>query len=324
MDIIVTTEGKEARHWHLSKRSLVIGTDELGKRAFLTTLVTGFAGNLKEHFIVNGRAIEKNDYYFLFAAGLDTIEPELKLGAKSVLKKEITKTVQDHLLDWQTAFDYQTLKELIDQALIPLVTYDSNLAIRFEPELADLIQRSLHITYQASTVEVLTFGQQRLMLFNYLRQQARMLGNQAIICIDEFDLGLTEYERLVVLQQFAALQQELDCYIILTSIRLKYHEQYETKFMYDALCLQKITDFICPYTFIAYCEQQSASDIQNYLTDSEVTRYMIKSLTLDIQQIVFDYFYAAVSYERFIQVYGEIDPIAENFIKSQIMLTKIE
>lgn len=271
-------------HCHLDKFTLILGANNSGKTRLLKHLQYGFDGLDEDDFFVNGQKITKGHYKTIFISAEQNFSDELKLGAKSQLKKELTQIIKEH----QELFQLQPFIDQLEHQLQPFLhqslAFCSHITPHFDASITDFIFRYLTLTVTEN--QTLSTSQQRLLYFDYILSKLPLLSANTCIFFDHFDLGLSLAQSMILYEKLKTTSQQFDGYFILTSSL--FHPWYHTpKILYQNILYPNIEHCLDVPTFIASYEKVSLEDVQSLIPQEEQKIYWLQKIS---QQLLFEFY----------------------------------
>lgn len=192
--------------------NIVYGGNGSGKTEIYNEMISGFLGQLKDKFLVNGEVVLKNQFKVFDIGENDSFSEEMKLGSKSYLKKEIEKRIEESF-DKELESIQKDLEQNIKSKFLHEFSYLDKLELDFKLNLNELVIKN--ISFKTEEKYNYSFSKLRKLKLEMILNQE--LDRNTVILIDHFDLGLSKHNRSQMINRLKEIAESKDCTIILFS-----------------------------------------------------------------------------------------------------------
>ena len=257
----------------IEKINHIIGPNSGGKTRLCNLLSEGFSGKKPKKFLLDGNQIEKSMYSIFYIKDYDNMDLEKSMTSKSIIKHLIsleTDGMDDiQKLAIQEKSDY-LIKE-IKNTILDKVSND-HLTINISLPLHELINKHVELFVNNQSLSIMSSSQKRIAYYDFIFEQVIKDPKPVILIIDEYDMGLSKSNVLIVEKKLQNLVAKQDVVIFISSSNMSnacYHKIYcKEKFISHELLTQDQLIEI-----IANEEKETIEDIREYWDDGEVVSY---------------------------------------------------
>lgn len=292
----------------LERMNLFLGGNGVGKTKICEVLYNGFSGKMKEGFLVNGNLVEKNVYKVFYVNEYSDFLDEVKLGSKSILKKELNYTLDDLEKNEVVQGNLSNLQASVSDFISGNLELMPNMNFKIDLNIRELILKHIEFSYKNIDQEALGYSFLRIayiqVLLNYLKNH----DENCLLIIDGFDNGLSQYSKFNLLREIENALENNQATVILTSADASLY-QYKTNklYIYKNKIIEKLSELIEPYEFISLLEKETKEDVKKYMLKEEVELYFENSSTY-YEYLIANYICSNVRAELFETTFNIINP----------------
>lgn len=208
---------------------VLYGANQSGKSQLMDLFCQGFQGKLKNSFLLDGKEVEKNEFHVLQIGEYQSFLDEMKLGTKSFIKNQIEERIEnisDKIMNLKNELSISVKDELLSK-----FEFIQNVDFEFDIKLNDLIFKNISFNTNSSFSNL-----RKLLIKTKLYQLPQKIG---VLIIDYFDLGLSNYERDLMIKFLKNYSKENEITIIVSTSNFIDFESSST-FLYQDKVYQNV------------------------------------------------------------------------------------
>lgn len=292
----------------LERINLLLGGNGVGKTKFCEILYNGFSGKLKDAFLIDGNPVEKNVYKIFYVNEYSDFLDEVKLGAKSILKKELNHTIDDLEKNKMIQEDINKLQKGVVEFISENLELMPNMNFKMDFDIRELILKHMEFSYENIDQEALSYSFLRVAYIQVVLNYLKNYDENCILIIDGFDNGLSQYSKLKLLKEIENALKNSKASVVLTSVDASLYQcEINKLYIYKNKIIEKLSELIEPYEMISVLEKETKEDIKKYMLKEEVDLYFESSST-HYEYLISNYICSNVSVESFEKIFDISNP----------------